>query len=167
MGALTAQKYLEQSDAAGLALLAPVPPQGLLPVMALVAARHPRVFAEVNLFLHTGRATKDGLRQALFGGALPPERLDRYLAGLQRESLRAMWDCMLFDLPRPWRMRRVPTVVLGAERDRLVPPEMAQLCAATLAAPYETFRGMGHAMMLDIGWEKVADRLIAWLATHA
>jgi hypothetical protein len=23
---------------------------------------------------------------------------------------------------------------------------------------------MGHAMMLDNGWEKVADRLIAWLA---
>jgi non-heme chloroperoxidase len=148
---LLAQKYLEHSDARGLALLAPLPPQGLIPVMALVAMRHPRIFAEVNAFIHTGRGTKDGLRQALVAGPVPPQRLERHLAALQRESLRALWDAAIFNLPRLSCMRRPPMLVLGADRDALVPPEMARLCATTLGAPYER-------------WEKVADRLVEWLS---
>ncbi|HEX2200374.1 MAG TPA: alpha/beta fold hydrolase [Burkholderiales bacterium] len=97
-------------------------------------------------------------------GPVSAEAMERYCTRVQRESWRALWDAALFDLPSAARLPRPPMLVLGAGRDALVPPEMARLCAQTLRAPYETFPAMGHSMMLDAGWEQVADRIIGWLA---
>ncbi len=167
LGGLVAQKLLERRPLPALALLAPVPPQGLLPVMPLIAARHPRVFVEILSLIHTGLASREGVREALFADGLDAERLERYYGLVQRESLRAVWDAALFDLPNPHSLRRVPMLVMGAAADRLIAPEMVRLCARTLGAPCEIVPGMGHAMMLDRGWEGVADRLAAWLGTAA
>ena len=56
-----------------------------------------------------------------------------------------------------------PLLVLGAERDVMVTPQQVGLCAQAYGARAEIFPGMGHAMMLDVGWQKVADRIIGWL----
>ena len=112
----------------------------------------------------TGRLSRDGLRLALFADGVETERLERYYGLVQRESLRAVWDAALFDLPDPGSVRRVPMLVMGAAKDRMIAPEMVALCARTLGAPYEMVPGIGHAMMLDRGWEGVADRLTQWLA---
>ena len=163
LGGLVAQKFLERTGLPALALLAPVPPQGLLPVMALLAWRHPRVFAELMALAHTGRISRDGLQLALFANGVESERMERYHRLVQRESLRAVWDAAIFDLPNAASVRRVPMLVLGAASDRMIAPELVALCARTLGAPCEIVAGMGHAMMLDRGWEGVADRLARFL----
>jgi non-heme chloroperoxidase len=82
---------------------------------------------------------------------------------VQRGSLRAVWDAALFDLPNAASVRRVPMLVLGAASDRMIAPELVALCARTLGAPCEIVPAMGHAMMLDRGWQGVADRLARFL----
>lgn len=163
MGGFVAQKYLEQGALAGLALLASTPPQGLIPVMAQLAWRRPRLFSELNAFIWSGRASRELVRQLLFAGPVDAARLERYCGLLQRESVRAMWDTSLFALPQPWRMQRPPLLFLGAERDELVPPALVQLGAKSLGGEAEIYPGMGHAMMLEAGWQPVADRLLRWL----
>ncbi len=163
MGGFVAQKYLEDRELPALALLASTPPQGLLPVMAQLALRRPRLFSELNGFIWSGRASRELVRQLLFAGPVDAARLERYCLRLQRESVRAMWDTSLFALPQLWRMRGTRLLFLGAERDELVPPTLVELGARSFGVQAEIVPGMGHAMMLDAGWQAVAERVVRWL----
>ena len=53
-------------------------------------------------------------------------------------------------------------LVLGAERDILVPPSEVEQAARAYGTAAEIFPGMGHVMMLEAGWQKVADRIVDW-----
>jgi non-heme chloroperoxidase len=103
------------------------------------------------------------MRQALFSGPIALDRLSRYYTLMQPESPRVIWDMTFFDLPQLWRIRMPPLLVLGAGRDVMVPQQQVELGAQAYGTRAEIFPGMGHAMMLDVGWQKVADRIIGWL----
>ena len=163
MGGLIAQKYLERASLPGVALLASVPPHGLVPASLNLALFRPQLLAELNSLLFSGRASPEAMRQALFAGPVALDRLERYYALMQPESARAIWDMSFFDLPQRWRMKIPPLLVLGAERDLMVPREQVELCAKSYGVEADIFPAMGHAMMLDAGWQRVAERIIVWL----
>lgn len=167
MGGLIAQKYLERAPLPAVALLASVPPQGLLAASMGLALRKPDLLTELNGLLFHGRASLEAMRRAQFAGPVAVERLVRYAQLMQPESPRAVWDMTFFDLPQRWRMHLPPMLVLGADRDPLVPPEEVRLCAASYGVDAEIFPAMGHAMMLDAGWQQVAERINGWLHTLA
>jgi non-heme chloroperoxidase len=163
LGAAVVMKHLERASAPAAALLAPVPPHGLLPASFTLALSQPSLFAELNALLGNGEASLEAVHKALFAGPLPAEKLVAYRQRFQHESPRAIWDLTLFDLPQTWRMRRLPMLVLLAERDGLFP--LAQSRAAFAAAGLRTdvLEELGHAVMLEPGWQRAADRLILWL----
>jgi non-heme chloroperoxidase len=163
MGALVVMKYLERAQAPAAALLAPVPPHGLLPASLSLAVSQPSLFAELNALLASGRASLEALHKALFAGPVPAEKLVAYHRRFQRESPRAIWDMTLFDLPQSWRMRRPPMLVLLAERDALFPLGQSRAGFAAIGLRIEVLDELGHAVMLEPGWQRAADRLIRWL----
>ena len=163
MGGLVAQKYLERAALPAIVLIASVPPHGLMPASVSLALLKPQLINELNRLLFTGRASLEAMRQALFSGPIALDRLSRYYGLMQPESPRVIWDMTFFDLPQLWRIRMPPLLVLGAERDAMVPSQQVELSAQTYGTRAEIFPGMGHAMMLDVGWQKVADRIIGWL----
>lgn len=165
MGGMVAQKYLERSPLAALALLASVPPQGLLAASVNLALLKPQLLTELNGLLYNGRASLEAMRQALFAGPVAADRLTRCYRLMQPESPRAIWDMTFFDLPQRSRMKLPPLLVLGAEHDAMVPASEVELCAQTYGVRAEIFPAMGHAMMLDSGWQSVAERIIGWLET--
>ena len=55
------------------------------------------------------------------------------------------------------------TLVLGAERDALIPAYLAQSAAQMLGADYAVLRGLGHAVMLEADWQSAAQALLDWL----
>jgi non-heme chloroperoxidase len=73
----------------------------------------------------------------------------------------------LFSLPQPARMHRPPMLILGAEHDALIPPDQVHMTAATYGRRAEIIPGVGHGMMLERDWEKVALRVAAWLDERA
>ena len=163
MGAVVVMKYLERAHAPAAALLAPVPPHGLLPASFTLALSQPGLFAELNALLGSGEASLEALHKALFAGPMPAEKLLAYQRRFQSESPRAIWDLTLFDLPQPWRMRRPPTLVLLAERDALFPVGQSQTAFAAIGVRTEVLEELGHAVMLEPGWQRAADRLFQWL----
>lgn len=165
MGAAVVMKYLERAHAPAAALLAPVPPHGLLPASFTLAWSQPSLFAELNALLAGGAASLEALHRALFTGPMPADKLLVYQQRFQRESPRAIWDLTLFDLPRSWRMRRPPMLVLLAERDALFPLAQSQTAFAAIGLRAEVLDELGHAVMLEPGWQRAADRLILWLTT--
>ena len=166
MGGFVVQKYLERSSAAGAVLMASVPPQGLLAASLTLAFSNPGLFADVNSMMHRGRASLATMQHALFANPVSMDELKIYYRLMQPESQRAMWDMTFFDLPHLRRERCPPMLVLGAERDILVPPSHAEQAARAYGVEAEIFPGMGHVMMLEADWQKVADRIIAWLRAN-
>ncbi len=165
MGGFVVQKYLERAVAPGVVLMASVPPQGLLSASMTLAFSNPGLFADINSMMHRGRASLASLQHALFASPVAADKLQAYYRLMQPESQRAMWDMTFFNLPQLQRERCPPMLVLGAERDILVPPSEVEQAARSYGTQAEIFPGMGHVMMLEAGWQKVADRIIEWMRT--
>ncbi len=163
MGGMVAQKYLERHEAAGVVLLSSVPPQGLWAAALGLALQKPGLMGELNRLLGGGRAAPDTLRAALFAQPVDEARLARWYRRMQPESHRAIWDMTLFNLPLKSRRRLPSLLVLGAEHDSLIPSSQVELTARHYGVEAEIFNGMGHGLMLECGWERVAERILAWL----
>ena len=165
MGGMVVQKYMERAQVPAAVLMASVPPQGLLSASLQLAMKSPDLFREINTIFHGGGASAGALSDVLFAQPVDADTLKKYYRLMQAESQRALWDMALFDLPHRWRMQLPPLLVLGAERDALIPASFAESTAAYYGVKAEIFPGIGHGMMLDSGWEKVAARILEWIAS--
>lgn len=168
MGALVAQKALERGiESPACVLLCPVPPFGVLPATFSLAMMRPALFAQIQAMAAGHHVSLDALQQAMFSGPLEADRLQRIYARMQPESSRALLDMSGWGLPQPWRARRIPTLVLGAERDVLIPAALAESSARMLGAEYRALEGLGHAVMLETGWLAAASAVHDWLGVTA
>lgn len=164
MGGLVTQKYLEDHHLPAAVLLAPVPVGGVLGTALRILRRHPLVFLKANLTLDlypvVGSPTLT--REAFFSADIDPDVLSAYFKHMQTESYRAFLDMMLFQRPKP---RNVSTdlLILGAEKDTIFLEPELQATADAYGVQPEFFSGMAHDMMLEPGWQGVADRIIEWL----
>jgi pimeloyl-ACP methyl ester carboxylesterase len=166
LGGLIAQKYVERRPAAGLVLMASIPPSGTIGAVARLALRHPVPFLKANFLLRLNPfiATRSLVRDLFFTPDTPQEVVDPCFARLQDESYLAFIDSMVV-LARSHRVK-VPVLVLGAGRDTIFTVREMQATAHAYGCEAEIFPGMGHDMMLDDGWPEVADRVDAWLREH-
>jgi pimeloyl-ACP methyl ester carboxylesterase len=159
MGGLLVQKHLERHPAPGAVLLASVPVGSTIPAVARLAARHPLPFMQANIrwTLKPFIATTAIVRDLFFTPATPGDVVDACAARLQDESFFAFIDLM-FVTPRP-RDVRAPVFVLGAELDAFLTVEEVVRTARAYGTEPEIVPGIGHDMMLDQGWQAVADRV--------
>lgn len=164
MGGLVVQKYLERHEAPAAILLASVPTSGALRTTLNIARKHPLRFARANLtwklypFVNTPRIA----REMLFSRELPEDEVKAHWQRLQNEAYFAYLDMIAFALPRPRRVK-TPMLVLGAERDAIFIPREARRTARAYGASAKVFPNMAHDMMLEPGWQSVADTMIEWL----
>jgi non-heme chloroperoxidase len=163
MGGFVAQKFLESHEAAGLVLMASVPPQGLWAAALGLAFQKPGLMNDLNRLLGGGQVALDTLRQAMFSQPVEMADLARWYKRMQPESHRAIWDMTLFNLPLKSRMNLPPLLVLGGEHDTLIPSSQVEMTARHYGVEAEIFAGMGHGLMLERDWEKVAGRILDWL----
>jgi len=163
MGGFIVQKYLERHAIPGAALVCSVPPQGLIASQFHLLFQKPELFLELNRIMGGEYTDTTTLREALFAGDVDDAMLAAWLTRMQTESHRAIWDMSIFSLPNLFAMNRPPMLILGAERDVLVPAFLVQATAHTYGVPAHIFRGMGHAVTHEKDWPLVADALIDWL----
>jgi pimeloyl-ACP methyl ester carboxylesterase len=166
MGGVIVQKYLETNDAPAAVLMASMPPQGYLRSGLRWLRRHPVHFAKLTL---TGRSlayvsTPELARERFFCAHTPEPLVRRYAARLQEESARSGLDGLV-TLPKPDRVR-APLLVLGAEEDGAVTRDEVVATARAYRTEPEFFAGMGHDMMLETGWQAVAERIDGWLGAR-
>ena len=165
MGGYVVQKYLESHTAAAAVLLASTPVSGIFRPAMRTFRRHPWPGIKSLLRLSTWElvATPALARDALFSSGTPPEEVARHVARLGQESFRALdLEMMVLALPHPDRIR-TPMLVLAAGDDRAYTVGEAQATARAYQTEAEVFPGMAHDMMLDPGWQAVAERIVAWL----
>ncbi|GAB3022145.1 alpha/beta hydrolase [Mycobacterium bourgelatii] len=166
MGGFVVQHYLERDGAPGAILLAPIPPNGVLRVTSYIATHHPVEFAQVNARLRLAPlvANPKIARALLFSDAVPDAQVNSYQQRLQDEGYLGFLDMLVLDLVKTHRVHQIPTLVLGAEHDKIVAQSQIQRTASTYGAEMTIFPGMGHDMMLEPGWRQVAERMDNWLS---
>jgi pimeloyl-ACP methyl ester carboxylesterase len=163
LGGYVVQKYLENRRAPAGVLLATLPANGVLPFLLRYTARHPLPMLKTALTLtayHMIAAPKIS-RAAFFSADMPDEQARRYHERLGSESFRMILDSGLLALPNPARVT-TPVLVLAAERDTIFTRQEQERTAQAYLTQAEFFP-VAHDMMLETGWQAVADRILAWL----
>lgn len=165
MGGAVVQHTLHEFDAPAAVLLASLPPSGLLRAMLRTAWAYPIPFLLTNLLLDPQPivATPDRYRWQFLSESFPEDKLREYCACLKPESYLVLLDMLMFDRPRPAGIT-TPMLVLGAAADNAFSPRQVEETATAYHAEMQIFPNMGHAMMLDTGWQQVADRILSWLS---
>jgi alpha-beta hydrolase superfamily lysophospholipase len=158
------QKFLETHSPPAAVLIGSVPSVGLMGTTLRFASRHPLAFLKVNLAFDMWQviATPELYREMAFSDALPEQELLDFYARAQNESYRAYFDLMLLNTPKPNRVS-TPMLVVGSDADQIVSVKETERTARDYHADIEMLHGIGHLMTNDVGWEAVADRILAWL----
>lgn len=165
MGAAICERMMATRPVRGAALLAPVPPAGLLPVAARLAAMHPDYIPHM-IGLDPTKLSDDllrVLRPFYFSDRVERAILKEALAHLNGESPRALFDLTLrlhWALPQGTTS---PTFVLGAVDDRIAIPDDVRATAAHHRVDPTILPGMGHMLMLEPEWKLAATALAEWL----
>jgi alpha-beta hydrolase superfamily lysophospholipase len=164
MGGLIVQKCLESLDIPAAVLMASAPPRGVARATLRVALRHPVAFVKANLTMSMMPlfGTPQLAREALFSADMPQDKVARYFSRLQDESYRAYLDMMGLSLPGSSQVKS-PILVMGAGDDRLIAQKEIETTARTYRTQAVVVPGMAHDMMLEAGWQAVADQILEWL----
>ena len=167
MGAAIVERSVAKRPVRGAALLAPLPPAGLLPVATRLAASHPDYLMQMS----SGDPSRlsanvlKALRPFYFSAEVPPGVLAEAARHLNPESPRALFDLSLrLHWALPTRDHR-PLFVLGAEGDRICTPVDVRATARHHNVEATILPGLAHMLMLEPGWIAVAEALEDWIAT--
>jgi len=169
MGGYVVQKVVMEADVRAYVLLASVPPTGLMGPAITMAWSRPWLLARLFEIQSQGMevVSPETLREAFFWSDVPERQAASYLMKVQNESRRATLDLYWPAVMNLARLRQVPALVVGARRDPLISALHVQQTAAIVGTSPVLIPGMGHAMMLELGWEDVADRIHGFLTRQA
>ncbi len=163
-GGAIVQKYLENHMAPAAVLLASAPPQGLLETAFRTGLRHPWPFIKtiLTLSLYPLVSTPALARDMFFSASMAEEQVHSYQARMSDESFLGFLDLLALNLPKPVRVK-APILVIGAANDTSFRQSQVEATARAYHTQAVIFPDMNHGMMLEAGWQGVADRIIAWL----
>ncbi|MFN8486487.1 MAG: alpha/beta fold hydrolase [Caldilineaceae bacterium] len=166
-GGWLVQKYLEQHSAPAGVLLASLPPTGVRQVRNPFAQRHRGRFFLGLTGLSVRALIGDAaiVRKAFYAPTTPLAYVHQQMVHLQTESSRMLFGLGGRTQIEPGRIQ-APLLVLGAGADNFLPATAVTATAQAYATQATFIPNLGHAMMTDIGWERVADAILAWLANR-
>jgi pimeloyl-ACP methyl ester carboxylesterase len=165
MGAAVVERIVAKRPVRGAALLAPLPPAGLLPVATRHAASHPDFLLQFGKTDPSQLSAEvlDALRPFYFSDRIAPELLAEAARHFTGESPRALFD---LSLRLHWALatrNHRPVFVLGAEGDRICTPHDVRATARHHNVEAVIVPGLAHMLMLEPGWETVAKPLHRWI----
>lgn len=167
MGTLVVQRYLARGQAAGVALLAPVPPTGTGGSAGRLALQQPDFFRELPNVV-AGRPTEHTLRvmaAVYFSPDMPRQDVLQYMPMIQPESEQAIAEMVALPFTPAGRRPDIPALVMGGREDAVFPASMLFFTALPWKARQVVIDGAGHMLMLDPQWPQAAAALGDWLDT--
>ena len=167
MGAAVVERIVAKRPVRGAALLAPIPPAGLLTMATRLAAGNPDYMLQMSA-LDPGRLSANvlaSLQPYYFSKDVAPEILAVAPDHLNAESPRALFD---LSLRLHWALpiaNSRPMFVMGAEGDRISVPDDVRATARHHGVEPTILPGLAHMLMLERKWKSAALALEGWLET--
>lgn len=166
LGGAVVQDWVRSGGhAAGMALLASVPPWGLAYSAWQMMMASPDLFQQMARMSLGAGSTPDAdiMRRNLFSADLPAADYARFAARVQGESRHIGIELQGWRpfAPMPWQAP--PTLVLGGQDDRFIRPDAVRGSATYYGVAPVMVPGMAHTLMLDPRWEAAAQPLLDWM----
>lgn len=174
MGGLLAQMLAARTKIAALILLAPSPPWGVPPTTLFEIGAAQAMHLQPGYWNQVLEPNRDvALAHSL--DKLPKHMRDEVYDRFVPESGRATFEIMNWGLDFNHASEveadkiQCPLLFLTGAEDRINPPSTV----ARIAARYkghvtnEVLDGMGHWLIGEPGWERLAVRALAWLVSHS
>jgi pimeloyl-ACP methyl ester carboxylesterase len=163
MGCTVILNYLARHRSPAAVLLAPCTPQGIRRLAYRIIRRHPWIVLRVNTFGTQADLfnTPALAREFLFSAGTPASIVESCATRIEPESTRAVRETAT-RLPDAGLMT-APMLVLGAAEDGSRVDGDVAAAARHYRTDAELFPNMGHMMMMEPGWEAVAERIDGWL----
>lgn len=166
LGGAVAQDWLRSGGhAAGMALLASVPPWGLAYSAWQMWLSSPDLFHQLARLSFSDAHMLDPelMRRHLFSDDLPDADYARFSRRVQGESRHVGIELQGWRsfAPMPWQAS--PTFVLGGLDDRFIRPDAVRGTATYYGVAPVLVPHLAHTLMLDPRWEDAARPLRDWL----
>jgi pimeloyl-ACP methyl ester carboxylesterase len=174
MGGLLAQILATRLDVRSLVLLAPSAPWGMLPSTMFEYASAGAMFFTGDFWSRPIYPSYDiAASNAL--DLLPPAERSQTFARFVPESGLATFEIMHWALDArratavEAREVKCPVLCLAGSHDKVNPPPTVRRIAQRYRerGVYEEREGHSHWMLGEPGWEKVAERAMAWIGENA
>ncbi|HET7084223.1 MAG TPA: alpha/beta fold hydrolase [Rhizomicrobium sp.] len=171
MGGLLALQLASRIKTAALILLAPSPPWGVPPTTLFEIGAAQAMHLQPGYWNMVLEPSRDvALAHSL--DKLPRHMRDEVFTRFVPESGRATFEIMSWglDLNRASEVDAdavsAPLLFLTGSEDRINPPSTVGRVAALYKdrATHEVLEGMGHWLIGEPGWERLATRSLEWLA---
>lgn len=165
MGAALVERLVAEETFPGAALVCPVPPSGLLPVLTRLWWGRPDFFWHAQK-LHRGAidpVAMSTLREFYFSSNASPEILAGAMHHLSPESPQAVLELAWRGMSPRLPTHDTPVCVVAAANDALFTPDEAQATAARHGTEAIVLEGLPHMLMLEPGWERLAETLRDWI----
>jgi len=131
MGGFTLQHYLADPapSVSKAVLLCAAPVQGLLRVIPRLMKDMPIAFIKANLQMSWKPVfcEKAHTRRVMFSHNFPDAKLDKIIGLMQDESFLAFLEMLAINLP-DHRKVKIPLMIIGGEKDYLIPENESPLC---------------------------------------
>ena len=165
VGGAVVQNYLRLGHAPAVVLIASVPPHGLGAASMALAWRDPLLFQQTAALFSFGKAVaaSDGMRRAVLSPNMPEAKQRHYYSRMQSESRRIGFDLMGWRSLLPPAERTPPVCVIGGAEDVFIPEAEVHATARAYHTTATVFPAMGHALMLEPDWRRVANHMLDWV----
>ena len=163
LGGLVAWEFARRRPAAALVMFSSVPPDGSLRSWLTMAGDDPVSAVKMAAMSLLPAARFLGTPPAgVYSSRVPPDVARGFTRRLRGESWRVLSEALL----RPGAATGgtgVPTYVVGATGDHLIPASEVRRTARMLDAPCKVFDGFSHSPFVEPGWEKIAADIARWI----
>jgi len=166
MGAAVIERMMALHPVRAAALLAPLPPAGLLSVATRLATEHPDYLMLMSRLDPVRLSTEvlSALEPYYFSGSVDRALLRDASRHIGAESPRALLDLSLrLHWALPYR-DPPPLFVLGVEGDRICRPDDVRATARHHGVEATILPGLAHMLMLEPDWARVAEPLARFVA---
>jgi pimeloyl-ACP methyl ester carboxylesterase len=166
LGGLISLQAMHSVPIWAIALLSPVPPDGLLRSMASLAQRSPISFVKMAAIVAEARLSKVGSAPVgMFSSTSDADGGIQMANRLHSESMLALTQALWQPLPKA--TAPVPLHFFGATGDHIIPAHEVRRAAAFYKAPVTIYEGMSHALQVERDWPMIANDILRWVNTLA
>jgi pimeloyl-ACP methyl ester carboxylesterase len=162
MGGLLAQRLAELDLVEAAALITPAPPRGITVMTWELAIRQLKYLPAI-VTSRPVRPSRADVR-ALVMNRVPRDQQDDVIDRLVPDSGRAGRELSMTGVPVDASRVRCPLLVVAAEDDKFIPAKTVARVARRYGVPARVMPGHGHMIVLEPGWETLAEIVADWFA---